>query len=178
MTTYLVNIQHTRGLRLSEWRCQVKMADNMIICTKMCARESFCLLRQHCWSEQSALSWGKYGQTSWTPPPQPPSSSTLQITSVVASGAQIITLCYFSSHTLLLKSWLPGCLAASALIASRHAIDPTPLLRIWMGSGGGWWVVEGAAQESAPSLYRFTKAQVNQFSSMLDHGNSTMRKLL
>lgn len=33
----------------------------------------------------------------------PPSSSTLQITLAVASGAQIITLCYFSSHTLLLN---------------------------------------------------------------------------
>lgn len=124
---------------------------NRIKWAKMSAGESFCLLHQHCRSEQSAVSRGKYGQTSWTPPPlPPPSSSTLQITSVVASGAQIITLCYFSSHTLLLKSWLPGCLAASALIASRHAIDPAPLLRIWMGSGGGLMGCGGEQSRSLP----------------------------
>lgn len=104
---------------------------------------------------------------------RPPPSSTLQITSAVDSGAQIITLCYFSSHTLLLKTWLLGCPAASALIASRHAIDPTPLLRIWMGGGGGLMGCGGSGPGVCPiRLCRFPKARANQYSSMSDNGHN------
>lgn len=35
---------------------QVKMVDDSIKCTKMFAITSICLLRQHCWSERSAVS--------------------------------------------------------------------------------------------------------------------------
>ena len=86
-----------------------------------------------------AVSWGKCGQTS-----PPPSSSTLQIASVVASGAQIITLCYFSSHTLLLKSRLPGC---RSLLGS-NGVPVRPLIS--HPSSGYDRAVEAAARESSP----------------------------
>lgn len=123
--------------------------------------------------ELSAASWGKYGRTSWTPPPQPPSSSTLQITLAVASGAQIITLCYFSSHTLLLKLRLPGCLSSNSIPACHRSRTPSSgyegLVEV------GWWLWREKAQ-SVPNLCRFPKAQVNQNASMPYHRNSTMCK--
>lgn len=104
------------------------------------------------WSEQSAVSWGKYAQTYWTPPSST-TSSTLQITSVVASGAQIITLGYFSSHTLLLKSWLFARLAAWALIASRHAIDPTPPPPDMNGQWS-WWREQSRSPYASADLLK------------------------
>lgn len=104
-----------------------KNCSNSIKCTKMCARNSFCLLHGHCWSEQSAVNWGKQGQISWTPPPQPPSSSTPQITLVVASPNNYLVL-FLLPHIAfeVVAAWLLSCLSSNSIPACHRSQTPPP----------------------------------------------------